>query len=58
MRDWLQALAQMVERELVDWEAVAPETEEGRMAGLAEINERGIDVVDGREQTDINIRFC
>jgi hypothetical protein len=57
-RDWLLALARLVENELVSWQAVSPEPGKGRMAGLAEITERGVDVVDGRETPDIDIRFA
>jgi len=57
-RAWLHALAQLVEYDLVSWKALADESGRGKMTGLAEITERGVDVHDGRATPDIDIRFC
>ena len=57
-RGWLHALAQLVEYDLVSWKATVPDTTEGKMAGLAEITERGVDVIEGREEPEISIRIC
>jgi hypothetical protein len=57
-RAWLHALAQLMEYELVSWKPTTDETGTGKMTGLAEITERGVDVCDGREKAEIVIRFC
>ena len=57
-RAWLHALAQLIEYDLVSWTASADESGRGKMAGTAEITERGVDVRDGREKPEIQIRFC
>jgi hypothetical protein len=57
-RDWLQALAQLIEYGLVSWAPLEDKTGTEGMSGLAQINERGVDVLEGREQPQIDIRFC
>ena len=57
-RAWLHALAQLVEYGLVSWKPLPDESGRGKMCGLAEITERGVDVHDGREIPEIGIRFC
>jgi hypothetical protein len=57
-RAWLHALAQLVEYNLVSWKPLADESGRRKMTGLAEITERGVDVHDGREDPEIQIRFC
>jgi hypothetical protein len=57
-RAWLHALAQLVEYDLVSWKPLPDESGRGKMTGLAEITERGADVLDGRENPEIDIKFC
>ena len=57
-RSWLHALAQLVEYDLVSWQPKPDIQSRGKMSGLAEITEKGVDVRDGRETPDIDIRFC
>jgi hypothetical protein len=57
-RAWLHALAQLMQYDLVSWKPIADETGGGKMNGLAEITERGVDVCDGRERAEIDIHFC
>ena len=45
-RDWLHALAQLAEYDLIEWR---PAKDLGRMGGLAMISEAGLAVLDGRE---------
>jgi hypothetical protein len=57
-RDWLHALAKLAEYHLVSWAPLVDPSGKGRMAGFAQINERGVDVVEGREFPEIEIRVC
>ena len=57
IRAWLHGLAQLVEYGLVGWKPTADESGRGKMCGLAEITERGVDVCDGREKAEIDIKF-
>lgn len=57
-RAWLHALAQLAEYDLVNWKPLADESGKRAMNGLAEISEKGVDVRDGRETPEIDIRFC
>jgi hypothetical protein len=55
-RAWLHALAELADHELVTWR---PHVAAARaMSGDAEITERGVDVCEGRETPQIDIRFC
>jgi hypothetical protein len=57
-RDWLQALAQLVEYGFVSWAPLEEKTGKVGMSGFAQINERGVDVLEGRELPQIDIRYC
>jgi hypothetical protein len=57
LRDWLHALARLVETGLVSWKPLPDLSGRGKMCGLAEITESGVDVHDGRETPDLDIRF-
>jgi hypothetical protein len=57
-RDWLQALAQLAQHGLVTWTPLDDETGQNRMGGFAQITERGVDVLERRQQPEIEIRFC
>ena len=57
-RGWLHALAQLIEYRLVSWKALEGGSGTGAMSGLAEITESGVDVCEGREVPEIDIRFC
>lgn len=57
-RAWLHALAQLADYELVNWKPTSPSSGEGKMSGLAEITEKGVDVYEGRLSADIDIRVC
>ena len=57
-RAWLHALAQLVEYDLVSWKPLADESGRGKMTGLAEITEHSVDVHDGREAAEIQIRIA
>jgi len=55
-RAWLQALAELAEHGLVNWQ---PQTSgSGAMLGSAEITENGVDVCEGHTTPPIGIRFC
>ncbi|MGI9114758.1 MAG: hypothetical protein ACR2FX_06930 [Chthoniobacterales bacterium] len=58
VRAWLHAVAQLAEYGLVTWKPPADESATSAMSGVAEITEKGVDVHDGRETPDIDIRFC
>ena len=55
-RAWLHALAQLVDYDLVSWKPLTANS--GGMSGVAEITEKGVDVRDGRDTSEIDIRFC
>lgn len=55
-RTWLQALAELAEHNLVNWQAQTSDS--GAMVGRAEITEGGLDVCEGRTRPEIAIRFC
>jgi hypothetical protein len=57
-RAWLHALAQLTEYRLVSWRTLDDRSGKGAMSGLAEITESGVDVCEGRETPEIDIRFC
>lgn len=57
-RAWLHALAQLVEYDLVSWQPQEEKRAGASMSGLAEITETGMDVREGRNTSDIDIRFC
>ena len=57
LRDWLQALAQLVEYGLVSWAPLEDKAGPGAMSGFAQINELGVDVREGRETPQLDIRF-
>lgn len=55
-RDWLHALAELANHDLVRWTGVSPNAD--AMLGYAEITESGLDVFEGRIMSKITIRFC
>jgi hypothetical protein len=57
-RAWLHALAQLAEYNLITWKPLKDKSGKGRMSGLAEITETGVDVCEGRATSEIDIRFC
>jgi hypothetical protein len=57
-RAWLHALAQLAEYQLINWKPLPDASGKDAMSGLAEITESGVDVRDGRETPQIEIRFC
>ena len=57
-RDWLHALASLAEYGLISWAPFEDKSGLGRMRGLAQINEHGVDVVEGRETSPMDIRIC
>ena len=54
-RAWLHALAQLADYGFVRWRPRASQAD--LMVGNAEITEKGVDVCEGRAQTEIRIRF-
>jgi hypothetical protein len=54
-RDWLHALAELADHDLVRWKPHPSAT--GAMLGHAEITDSGLDVCEGRATPHIAIRF-
>ena len=53
--DWLQAVAQLAEYQLIDWRPLKDKSGSGRLGGLARINDFGIRVLTGEASAPIRI---
>jgi hypothetical protein len=54
-RDWLRAVAQLAEYELIDWRPSQDETGRGKLGGLARINDLGMRILAGETVAPITI---
>src|SRR5436309_11952000 len=53
--DWLQAVAQLAEYQLIDWRPSQDKSGSGRLGGLARINDFGLRVLTGEASAPIRI---
>jgi len=56
-RDWLQALAQLAEYNLIDWKPIEDKSGMGLLGGFARINELGTHVLNSSAASPIRITF-
>ena len=56
-RDWLQALAQLAEYNLIDWKPIEDKSGMGLLGGFAQINELGMHVLNSSAASPIRITF-
>ena len=56
-RDWLQALAQLAEYNLIDWKPIEDKSGMGLLGGFAQINELGTHVLNSSAASPIRITF-
>jgi hypothetical protein len=54
-RDWLRAVAQLLEYRLIDWTPLEDKSGMGLLSGFARINERGVEVLEGRVEPPVSI---
>src|SRR5258708_34932033 len=56
-RDWLQALAQLAEYNLIDWKPIEDKSGMGLLGGFARINELGTHVLNSSAASPVRITF-
>ena len=56
-RDWLRALAQLAEYNLIDWKPIEDKSGMGLLGGFAQINELGMHVLNSSAASPIRITF-
>jgi hypothetical protein len=54
-RDWLRAVAQLSEYRLIDWTPLEDKSGMGLLSGFAQINERGVEVLEAGVELPIQI---